>query len=687
MRKQRETRGSQRHIHPKFGQAKWCFVLTIMLLSPTEIKSFSAKMAPTTTTLRLQTQVQPHVVLSTTTDKASEFDDDERLLLNRREALSKGALVAFSSLFVDASTAKKDKANAAMQPRKANAVAISSPIDAAAATSYSAQTVAAVGVAAGRESQLGTLAGISLGSSAIAVAGSSFDPAQTAAKTKKVTKKVIIATEVAKFTLQQKLRRNARTMRRVLRIITLTIPALLRYPAARRNEESFRKWLNFVLNQLERGGAVMIKMAQWASSRPDIFGTTFCDVFKRLQDGTTPHKWSYTESILNQAYGNNWRDHLKIDENDLLGSGCIAQVYKGKIKSSSSSENAIEGTEQYRNVAIKVVHPNVRSGIEDDVNILRAIAKILESLPYGYGEKLKWNNVKGMVEEFSNMLKPQLDLRNEANNIQRFNENFSNSKYDVTFPELISEYETHPDVLVETFCTGVPVEKFCEEHKDDVEIRQHLCNTAAATMCEMIFTHNFVHGDLHPGNVFVSPDRKLVLLDCGIINEYDDADHELLVDIIASFIRMDGRKAAELMADDSNRRTAASGESAVEDVEKYIADIEKLSQTPRKSDFVFEKVVTYADYIFNAASRHRVKMNASFVSMMLAVKVQEGVALLLYPAVELMKIANPIILRSEAERIQMNGGQKMKQLMQDKMRELRVKFDRQQNKAREALGQ
>eukprot|EP00565_Helicotheca_tamesis_P003447 CAMPEP_0185731494 /NCGR_PEP_ID=MMETSP1171-20130828/13053_1 /TAXON_ID=374046 /ORGANISM="Helicotheca tamensis, Strain CCMP826" /LENGTH=677 /DNA_ID=CAMNT_0028400771 /DNA_START=127 /DNA_END=2160 /DNA_ORIENTATION=+ len=631
----------------------------------------------------------PSTSLSASCTDAGEGGDNESSVLNRRDALSKGALVAFSSLFLDASTAKKDKVDAAvLQPvPKANA-AVAIPMDTA---TYPAKAAAVATTAkhvatTGRPPQLETLAALTFGPSAIALAGDATLTGLSTPSpgTRKSQKKVMTTTTTTRRTFRKNFRRNIRAMIRVLNIIALTTPALVRYPFARRNEESYRKWLNFVLKQLERGGAVMIKMAQWASSRPDIFGLTFCDVFKKLQDGTTPHSWSYTESVLEKAYGKDWKDHLKIKKEDILGSGCIAQVYKGTITSPSTGENGNTEEQKQQDVAIKIVHPNVRGGIEDDVSILRTIAKILESLPFGYGEKLQWNNIGGMVEEFSNMLKPQLDLQNEAEHIQRFNENFCNYP-DVIFPKLISQYKAHPDVLVETFCSGVPVEKFCETHKDDVEIRKKLCNDAAAVMCEMIFTHNFVHGDLHPGNVFVSPDNKLVLLDCGIVNEYDDADHELMVNIIAAFIRMDGRKAAELMADDSNRRMKAAGESAVQDVEKYINDIERLSKTPRKSDFVFEKVVTYVDYIFNAAARHRVKMNASFVSMMLAVKVQEGVALLLYPAVELMKIANPIILRSEAERIQMSVGQRMQRQVKDKMRDLRVRFDRERNKALKSL--
>ena len=169
------------------------------------------------------------------------------------------------------------------------------------------------------------------------------------------------------------------------------------------------------------------------------------------------------------------------------------------------------------------------------------------------------------------------------------------------------------------------------------------------------------------------------------MNEYSDADHDLLINIIAAFIRMDGKRAAELMADDSNRRLKELGQGT-QNVEEYIRDIENLSKTPRKTDFVFEKIGTYANYIFNAAASHQVKMNPTFISMALAVKVQEGVAFMLNPACELVKVANPIILDCEAERFQKGGLDRLVTAAEDKLRRWKTNLEREVTKVEEAQG-
>merc|ERR1719253_1732246 len=152
---------------------------------------------------------------------------------------------------------------------------------------------------------------------------------------------------------------------------------------------------------------------------------------------------------------------------------------------------------QMEDVAVKVIHPNVRDHIDTDLDLLRTLAYTIDNLPISYSKALKWLNLQGMADEFASMLKIQLDLRTEAQHLDKFNENFAHDP-DVIFPQVVKDYETHPDVLIETFCEGVPVIAYANANKKNEKKLNKLCKTGIKTVCKMIFEDNFVHSDLHP---------------------------------------------------------------------------------------------------------------------------------------------------------------------------------------------
>jgi aarF domain-containing kinase len=406
-------------------------------------------------------------------------------------------------------------------------------------------------------------------------------------------------------------------------------------------------YLRLCLHCVELSGAAVIKFMQWAGSRPDLFGHDFCSVFSQLQDDTTPHSWKHSVEVLEQAFGPDWKTQIQLFE--VLGSGCIGQVYRGQVVS--------EDDNNPREVAVKVLHPNVEEDIDADLDLMRVSVRALNWVPFGMFSNLKWLNLEGIVEEFASLLKEQLDLRGEAANLERFNKNFAGDPC-IVFPELIPGYTASKHVLVETFCPGVPVLQFAREHQDDRALLHTLCKTAVRAVCKMIFLDNFMHGDCHPGNVRISPDgKKFILLDVGIVVEYTNSDHEMLVDVLAAFIRKEGRRAGRLMIDDSNNRLKVTntGEVALEE-EHYIDKIEALTIKASGKDYLMENLGQYISYICDAASTHHVMLNQSFVTASLAVKVEEGIALALDPSMEIWKIATPIIVESESRRTLQRAG-------------------------------
>lgn len=109
-----------------------------------------------------------------------------------------------------------------------------------------------------------------------------------------------------------------------------------------------------------------------------------------------------------------------------------------------------------------------------------------------------------------------------------------------------------------------------------------------------------------------------------MVTEYSDADHRLIVDVLTSFIRKDGRRAGELLIADTNARNANDQAQAEE---QYIEKMAALTARAHGTEYFMEKLGTYISYICESAATHHVMMNQAFVSAALAVKIQEGIAL------------------------------------------------------------
>jgi aarF domain-containing kinase len=273
---------------------------------------------------------------------------------------------------------------------------------------------------------------------------------------------------------------------------------------------------NYGVWAIEKAGPTFVKLVQWATTRNDLFSTEFIQNFSKLQDNTMGHSWKDTIVLLEDSYGKNYMDIFEFDNvNDSLqlqegkgkvmrssanhnmhkgdavspiGSGCIAQVYKAKLKKDTTL--LPKGSD----VAIKVTHPNILHKVCVDFYILNKITRCMEAVPY---LNLDYLSMRDSVEQFRDIMLPQLDLRVEASNLRRFRRDFADDPR-IEFPQPIGDLTTEK-VLVEAFVHGEPILNYCDEGRKPTKDREYLARLGFETVMKMVFLYDFVHGDLHPG--------------------------------------------------------------------------------------------------------------------------------------------------------------------------------------------
>jgi len=472
--------------------------------------------------------------------------------------------------------------------------------------------------------------------------------------------------------------------RAAARLWLLATPLALAAPFRRWSRRFDEMLWRYALWATQAAGPTCVKLAQWASSRDDRFPAIFCEKFSRLQDDAKRHRWVDTERALDLTLPG-WRDVLDFEDRaNPIGTGCVAQVYKATLARDVPDGGGGVGDV----VAVKVVHPEARRRVHVDLLLLRAVANAVEfAFPAA-----RWCSLVDAVEEFSNTLENQMDMRREADHLARFARNFKDVK-DVSFPRprrpLCSD-----DILVEDFVRGESMKDFVrrcsqdyspttEKNKDhhpgkdpfdlaeedtpidpsppSMRVRARLAKIGVDAVCKMIFHDNLLHGDLHPGNVLVTDDGqktgrpKVCFLDAGIVVELQPQQHAHFVDVLGAFMRHDGEKAGRLML----ARQRSKGRSPDDD------DNDENDQRAKQDDFCltlkaitdnvadepfFENVSSYTTRIFDSAARSRVRLEGYFVSTAIAIRVMEGVANALDKDVKIGKLAIPWILSSSAHR-------------------------------------
>lgn len=190
-----------------------------------------------------------------------------------------------------------------------------------------------------------------------------------------------------------------------------------------------------------------------------------------------------------------------------IGSGCVSQVYLARLRSS------------HQRVVIKVKRQGVEQRITDDLALLSYVTSWIEYvLP-----SLRFMSLSGCVSEFSSLLLSQLDLTQEGRHLLRFDQNFQQTwsateNESIHFPTPYLQYSSK-NVLVETYEEGISLSDWLQEREkamargdtrtpEQAAVEATIADIGAKSFFEMVLVHNFIHSDLHPGNILISTKTK-----------------------------------------------------------------------------------------------------------------------------------------------------------------------------------
>ena len=396
------------------------------------------------------------------------------------------------------------------------------------------------------------------------------------------------------------------------------------------------KYWDFLVWTIESSGPTFIKLGQWMSTRIDLFSQDFCNHMKRLHSSTKEHQLSHTIQVIKEVFHLNDLNELFLDiDPKPVGSGCIGQVYKAKMLLSKVTNEIIKDQDEdmVMNVAIKVLHPNMAKSIKRDVRILRALAWLYNTFVPSYVSR--WIDASESIEQFIYLLEQQLDLRKEASNLVKFSMNFKDNK-DITFPTPLYPY-VHENILIETFEDGLSMDELIST-KDPMN--PSIAEKGMNMLMEMVLAHNFVHGDLHPGNILVrkikdNTDCQLIILDAGIVVELSEQDKVNFEDLFFAIVNNDGEQCGKLMLERARFHECSTPND-------FMAEMKRI--VDKNSNLELDKVDIGAVLleVTLLSCKHQLKLETRFVSLMISIMILEGLGRSLDPHTNILSI--PYIL-------------------------------------------
>lgn len=427
---------------------------------------------------------------------------------------------------------------------------------------------------------------------------------------------------------------------RAIYLIFLFTPAIVSGPFADMMGGRYRKrWLKLVHHSLETAGAAFIKWGQWAATRPDLFPKDMCQELSQLHTQAPSHSYEVTRKMVEGAFGRKIAEIFDDFEEEPVASGSIAQVHRASLK---QRYPGVASKPQL--VAVKVRHPGVSEVIRRDFVIINWMARLSTMIP-----ATRWLRLEDSVQQFATFMMTQVDLAREAAHLSRFIYNFRRWK-DVSFPKPVYPL-VHPAVLVETFEQGESVSRYVERPERD-HINTQLAHLGSHTLLKMLLVDNFIHADLHPGNILVRVQRQrnrpgrvlrghphVILLDVGMTAELTPRDRITMLEFFKAIASRDATKTAECTLQFTRNQSCPDPAAFVAAVQESFKEWTEKGDKIPTGDCIQE--------LLEQIRRHRVNIDGDVCTVMITTLVLEGWQRKLDPNLSVMDTLHSILFKSD----------------------------------------
>lgn len=270
---------------------------------------------------------------------------------------------------------------------------------------------------------------------------------------------------------------------------------------------------------LEEMGTVWVKLGQVLSTRADLLPPEYLNEFARLQDQAPTVSSEIIEDVIVESLNNPMAVLFASFDPEPLAAASIGQVHAATLD---------DGTP----VVVKVRRPGVVEQVEEDLEILQKLA-LAASRRWAVAQQY---DVIGVVQEFAESLRRELDYVREGRNAERFAANFSGVDH-IHIPRVYWDFSSGQVLTLERV-HGLKIGDLAGLDAAGLD-RRGLAQRAAHMVMQMIFEDGVYHADPHPGNFFIEPGGQIALMDFGMVGELDARTKDHLVNLVVAVAGQD----------------------------------------------------------------------------------------------------------------------------------------------------
>ena len=367
---------------------------------------------------------------------------------------------------------------------------------------------------------------------------------------------------------------------------------------------------------LEALGPIFVKFGQMLSTRRDLLPADIADELAKLQDQVPPFPSALAIAELERVYGKKVSEVFADFDVEPVASASVAQVHFATLPDG-------------REVAVKILRPNIRNVIAHDIALIDTAAGLVEAL-WADGKRLKPREV---VAEFEKHLADELDLMREAASCSQLRRNFLHSPL-LAVPEVYWDW-CASSVMVMQRMHGTPVSQVDNLRAQGVDIPA-LARAGVEIFFTQVFRDGFFHADMHPGNIFVTASGQYIALDFGIMGTLTDADKNYLAQNFIAFFQRDYKRVAQAHIEAG----WAPADTRVDEFEAAVRAVcEPVFDKPLK-DISFGKVLLR---LFQTSRRFNIEVQPQLVMLQKTLLNIEGLGRQLDPELDLWKTAKPYL--------------------------------------------